>query len=260
MLASALARRNGRRLANLALFLPLSLAASPATRLIVSNDACAAGVCPLHVPAPPTVDAGWLFPLAIVAVDDAGNRDPAYAGTVRITSSDPLAVAPSEHAFTEAEGGAVGLDVSLGTLGAQTFSAVDVSDARLSGSLSLVVVQSGPCVPTGLTLCLHGGRFRVEAQWRPTPDAALAAAHAVPRTDETGYFWFFDPNNVEVVGKVLDSCAVDERFWFFAGGLTNTDVTLRVTDTQASQLRLYSSAAGTAFAPIQDTSAFATCP
>ena len=46
----------------------------------------------------------------------------------------------------------------------------------------------------------------------------------------------------------------------FAGGLTNVGVEILVTDTEAGITRSYSNELGEAFQPIQDTSAFATCP
>ncbi|PYQ62998.1 MAG: hypothetical protein DMF53_11555 [Acidobacteria bacterium] len=55
-------------------------------------------------------------------------------------------------------------------------------------------------------------------------------AQAVKLTDETGYLWFFSATNVELVVKVLDACSFNQRFWVFAGGLTNVRVTLTVTD------------------------------
>ena len=78
-------------------------------------------------------------------------------------------------------------------------------------------------------------------------------------TDETGYLWFFDAGNVEMVVKVLDACSLNQRFWIFAGGLTNVQVTLTVTDTVKGAVKTYTNPQGTPFQPIQDTGAFATC-
>ena len=46
----------------------------------------------------------------------------------------------------------------------------------------------------------------------------------------------------------------------FVGGLTNVAVTITVTDTASHTQEIYQNPAGTPFAPIQDTAAFATCP
>ncbi len=124
---------------------------------------------------------------------------------------------------------------------------------------TLVPLGAGSCRPGDTALCLGDGRFRLTATWRKT-DGTSGAAAAVPVTDDTGYFWFFDAKNIEVVVKVLDGCAVNDRFWVFSGGLTNVEVALTVTDTRTGATAVYGNSSGTAFVPIQDTSAFSTCP
>jgi hypothetical protein len=78
-------------------------------------------------------------------------------------------------------------------------------------------------------------------------------------TGDTGYFWFFSPNNVEMVLKAVNGCGFNSSFWVFAGGLTNVNVVTTVTDTQTGVVRSYVNPQGVAFQPLQDTSAFA-CP
>jgi hypothetical protein len=102
------------------------------------------------------------------------------------------------------------------------------------------------------------GRFEVSATWR-TP-SATGQAKAVPLTSDTGFFWFFGEANVEVVIKVLDACGLNNRFWVFAGGLTNVRTVITVTDTQTGISNSYINQQGTPFQPLQDTSAVATCP
>ena len=117
------------------------------------------------------------------------------------------------------------------------------------------------CVATPTTLCLNGGRFAVTATYR-TSAGASGDGTGVALTSDSGYFWFFGPTNIEVVVKVLNACTQDPaRYWVFAAGLTNVEVTLTVTDTQAGGApRVYTNPLNTPFQPIQDTSAFATCP
>jgi hypothetical protein len=114
-----------------------------------------------------------------------------------------------------------------------------------------------PCTPNDTTLCLSEGRFAVTGSWR-TANAA-GKAHAVALTADSGYFWFFGRDNVEVLVKALDACGVNQQFWVFAAGLTDVAVELRVHDTLTGNAQVYANAAGTAFAPLQDTSAFPTC-
>jgi len=89
----------------------------------------------------------------------------------------------------------------------------------------------------------------------------LRDGNAVPLTDDSGYFWFFDPTNIEAVTKVLNGCGLDNAYWVFAAGLTNVKVHLTVTDTQTGNVYTRDNAQGSAFQPIQDTAAFpASCP
>lgn len=119
--------------------------------------------------------------------------------------------------------------------------------------------QPVECTPDPETLCLSGGRFRVRLLWT-TADGASGAGQALPLSDDTGYFWFFSLDNVEVVVKVLNACGFADRFWVFAGGLTNVQVEMEVVDGDNGQVRTYRNPLGAPFAPIQDTQAFATCP
>jgi PKD repeat protein len=115
------------------------------------------------------------------------------------------------------------------------------------------------CVAGATDLCLQANRFQVEVAWT-TAQGASGAGQAVPLTDDTGYFWFFSSANVEMVLKILNGCALNQSYWVFAGGLTNVQVDVTVTDTKANTVRHYSNAQGAPFKPIQDTAAFATCP
>jgi len=117
----------------------------------------------------------------------------------------------------------------------------------------------GSCVPGSTTLCLNGGRFRVQATYA-TAQGQSGNGTAVPETSDTGTFWFFSASNVEAIVKVVSGCSFNQRYWVFAGGLTNVAVTMTVTDTRTGQVRTYTNPQGTPFAPIQDTNAFATCP
>ena len=145
--------------------------------------------------------------------------------------------------------------VGVGTYGV-TAVLNDCGQPTVLGTTSVVVEA---CTPNAQTLCLNEGRFSARASFTQSPEGPSAQAHAIPLTGDTGYFWFFDPANVELVVKVLDGCTVDGDFWVFAGGLTNVGVALDVTDTRTGAIKSYSNAWGTAFQPIQDSGAF-PCP
>ena len=110
------------------------------------------------------------------------------------------------------------------------------------------------------TLCLDDGRFRVVSSWRVPTQGTSGSGNDITLSSDTGYFWFFAATNLELVVKVLNGCGVNSHHWVFAGGLTDVEVVLTVTDTSTGATRVYTNASGTAFVPIQDTSAFAQCP
>ncbi len=114
------------------------------------------------------------------------------------------------------------------------------------------------CTPDEQTLCLDDARFRVTATWTK-PDASSGQGHAVALTGDTGYFWFFDSSNVEVIVKVLEACGVNGYRWVFASGLTNVQVNLTVTDVVTGTTNTYKNPQSTAFQAVQDTKAF-SCP
>jgi hypothetical protein len=117
------------------------------------------------------------------------------------------------------------------------------------------------CGNTENDLCLAAGRFRVHGSFNVPSQGRSGPMHAVPVTDESGLFWFFEPSNLEVFLKVLNACGLSSHaYWVFASGLTNVEVTIIVDDTVSGQQQTYFNPSGTAFAPVQDTSAFATCP
>ncbi len=140
-------------------------------------------------------------------------------------------------------------------------SAADRAEATPAGALSFPsisdAVARAACQAGDSALCLNGGRYRVSASW--ATDNAAGNGHAVGLTGDTGYFWFFSPSNLEMIVKVLDGCAVNQNVWVFAGGLTNVEVSLRVEDTVTGSVTNYHNPRTTAFQPIQDTEAFASC-
>ena len=123
-----------------------------------------------------------------------------------------------------------------------------------------VAATADACLISPAVLCLNGGRFQVSANWTKS-DGTTGSGTGVKLTDDSGYFWFFDPTNIEAIGKVLNGCTITNSYWVFAAGLTNVAVHLTVTDTTDGTVYTRDNAQGSAFTPIQDTAAFpASCP
>lgn len=137
------------------------------------------------------------------------------------------------------------------------FSADDGISGRELWTYSLT---GGPtvCQPSAEALCLNGGRFRVEIAWRDF-EGHVGKGRAVPLTTDSGYFWFFDEANVEVILKVLDGRGVNAHHWVFYGALSSVEYTVTVTDSQTGAIRQYFNPSGQ-LASVADTRAFASGP
>jgi BACON domain-containing protein len=136
--------------------------------------------------------------------------------------------------------------------------------APLPRVAAVLSAKAAPVAPTvcdpsdATTLCLNANRFSVQTLWQ-TLAGSSGVGQAVSITSDTGYFWFFDAGSVEVVVKVLNGCDLNQQFWVFAAGLTDVAVTITITDVITGQARTYRNPQNTPFAPLQDTSALATC-
>src|SRR5687767_5248149 len=124
--------------------------------------------------------------------------------------------------------------------------------------LSAARLAAAPCTPADTALCLTASRFRAEVSWKD-PQSRTGVGHAVALTPDTGYFWFFNASNVELVVKVLDARAVNGKFWVFFGALSNVEYTLTVLDTVSGSTKTYRNPSGR-FASVGDTSAFPGAP
>jgi hypothetical protein len=110
--------------------------------------------------------------------------------------------------------------------------------------LAAFEAAAGSCAESSDTLCLVGSRFRVRVQFTDPRTGVTAPAMAIPRTDQSGTFWFFDPANVELVVKVLDGRPLTGHFWVFYGALSDVEYQITVTDTVTRLSKQYHNAKG----------------
>ena len=95
-------------------------------------------------------------------------------------------------------------------------------------------------------LCLGGDRFEVRVDWlnqRLEDDLGIGSPLPALSTEDTGFFWFFDPNNVELAVKLLDGTDVNGHHWFYWGGLSDVEYKIRVLDTQTGLEATYTNPA-----------------
>jgi hypothetical protein len=90
----------------------------------------------------------------------------------------------------------------------------------------------GPCTPDAQTLCLHSSRFKVTVSYVAGGTPGNGNAVKLPGTDDSGYFWFFDPNNMEVVAKIASFCSSSGQYGFYVNGLTDLQLDVTLTDTK----------------------------
>lgn len=96
------------------------------------------------------------------------------------------------------------------------------------------------CPPS--TLCLHDGRYELEVAWTNQFDGSTGTGLAGKLTDATGYFSFTNPDNVELLVKVLDFGGGTVKLFY--GQLTNLHFELRVRDTTTGRVKTYQNGPG----------------
>jgi hypothetical protein len=112
----------------------------------------------------------------------------------------------------------------------------------------------GGCFPSKTHLCLSNARFQVDADWS-LPGGVTGKGQAVPLTNDTGTFWFFDNSNLELMVKVLDGRAVNGHFWVYYGALSDVEYRITITDTATGVQEIYVNPAGR-LASAADVAAF----
>lgn len=121
--------------------------------------------------------------------------------------------------------------------------------------------EAGACVPGPTVLCLGEGRFRVEVTWKDFQGGA-GPGSVVPGavSNDSGLFWFFAPDNWELLVKVLDGCGLNGHHWVFAAATTTVEYVLTVTDTRTDQAWTWRNPPGRASPPVADVTALGCTP
>lgn len=110
-------------------------------------------------------------------------------------------------------------------------SAAEVQSLFDAGSL-------GKCKEKSTVCYLNYARFAISVDWTDFQDVS-GVGTAVPLTNDTCYFYFFDKANVEMTLKVLDGRGFNQHWWVFYGALSNVEYTVTVTDTETGAVKTY---------------------
>ena len=115
------------------------------------------------------------------------------------------------------------------------------------------------CVEDANTLCLNNDRFRVRVVWTDF-EQNTGQAFALPYTADSGFFYFFGADNLEILIKVLNACNPFERYWVYFAVASNVAYTVEVVDVVGQQVKTYTNPPGVYAPATGDNDAFATCP
>ncbi|MEM7350090.1 MAG: PKD domain-containing protein [Acidobacteriota bacterium] len=204
----------------------------------------------------------WVFAAATTDVAYTLRVTDTYAGEVR-EFTNPLGVASDSITDTAA------FDTCGATAPAATTTLAGrtpvtprepepASVSSLAGVGSLPLPIGSDCQAGESSLCLNGERFKVEVDWRDF-QGQTGTGSTVFNLEDSGLFWFFSPNNWELLVKVLDGCGLNDHYWVFAAATTDVEYTLRVTDMVTGEVSQYTNQLGVAAPAITDTQAFASC-
>lgn len=122
--------------------------------------------------------------------------------------------------------------------------------------VSLVGGSESGCATDGTALCLADSRFEVKVDWS-TAGGAEGPANTVPGgTNNSGLFYFFEPNNWEMLIKVLDGCAINGHYWVYSAAATDLGLDIKVTDTATGATWTYEKGPGPPAPAITESEAF----
>lgn len=184
-----------------------------------------------------------------------------------ITVIDTATLAQKTYSNPSGEFGSVGDTQAFpsgslvaGTSDAAEFAGASGGEASPDAIIPAVSAKARQttCTPDATALCLTGDRYRVEVNWKDF-QGKTGRGQAIGLTADTGYFWFFNSANVELVVKVLDATGVNGKHWVFYGALSNVEYEIVVIDTQTGESRRYTNPSGQ-FASAGDTTAFPLPP
>ncbi len=130
-------------------------------------------------------------------------------------------------------GGIAAVGAFLGSFGNfKLLAAAQTTSTGKTGNYIINLICSGSaaglCASDVASMCLLQNRFRVQVAWHNQFNDTYGFGRAIRRTDSGGFFSFGDPNNIELLVKVLDFGG--GVFKVFYGELTNLEFSIAVSD------------------------------
>lgn len=121
-------------------------------------------------------------------------------------------------------------------------------------TLTITDNEQPACIPGDRVLCLgENNRFEVKVHWMDfvgNMDDAFSVP--IPGRRDSGLFYFFDGNNIEMLIKVLSGCHINNKFWVFYAATTDVAFHVTVRDTVTGFVKPYDNTLGEPAAPVLD--------
>ena len=121
----------------------------------------------------------------------------------------------------------------------------------------ITTAAANACPGSFAEACLVGSRFKADITWMTSNGQTGNGTLTAFGSDDSAIFYFFDPTNWEVLLKVIDGCALNQKYWVFYSATTNVKFTITVRDTLKAVSKVYTNAQNHVASPVTDTSAFA---
>lgn len=113
--------------------------------------------------------------------------------------------------------------------------------------------------PSTETATFFGGRFAARTTWHSSHANGVGRAVAPSRltpVSSSKLFWFFNPENWELLVKMLDGCWINGHYWVFGAGATDVGLTLEIEDTATGASWTHSKPLGFPTGSFADVQAF----
>jgi hypothetical protein len=113
-----------------------------------------------------------------------------------------------ELPFPASSDGTLNCTVSGSTSGGQP---VDIS-RQAAFTASDFRPDVSPCSPDAETMCVLGGRFQITVDWRNDTSQGAGRVPDDERFFDGGSFYFFAPDNLDLLVRMTDGCSINNRF------------------------------------------------
>ncbi len=127
-----------------------------------------------------------------------------------------------------------------------------LADPRSTGELT-------DCEPSGSAAVLSGG-YEVRMCFEMPSGARVDASNYHLESTASGLLYFFDRDNVEVLVKVLDGCAINGHRWVFAAPVTDLAFNLEITEQATGRTFNHRNPRGMTASTAGDSAAFPCAP